>query len=467
MAQLEPSGPKAWSVAVLPFRDLSITWGQQYLCVGVAETIATALARAFGGRVASMASVRRHQNAGCDFGQLARRLAVTHIVEGRLVRDGEHLEITAQLTDVASRELLWVERCGWTMGDIFAVQESIVRSLVTRLSGLATDASTLPMVERGTGNTLAYELYLEGRFHRARGNRWSLQMALDMFRRASIFDPQYALAHANIADCYVSLCLKAIRPGLATTFLARGAAERAMTLDSTLPEARLAMGRLRAFVEHDMASGAALVHDAVRLDPQSAEAHASLALVFAACERRDAAIVAGVRACDIAPDVPSVLCDAAEAWRWLDERERAERSVARALALDPLNSAALRMHTLLLWQRDAHAAALGAAREAVKIGRRHPALVGTMGMICGFMGLLDWAEAALGELETRATEEFVGPLCFADVLFGLGRCEEALAQMERAHHDRSGFLLRLRAPEYRPLRERTAFLSLLRSMHVA
>ena len=113
------------------------------------------------------------------------------------------------------------------------------RSLVTSSTGGA------PNVKRFTDNPEAYNLYVRGRYYWERRNQQFLRVALDYFERAIAADPDYALAHAGVADCHTVAAIFGYAPGVDARPLAAAAAERAVQLDPELAEAHHALGAVR------------------------------------------------------------------------------------------------------------------------------------------------------------------------------------------------------------------------------
>lgn len=456
------------TIGVLPFRDLSVEWDQQHFSVGLVEEITVGLARVPGLQVASTTSARRWDKQGLELSEVARRLDVQHLVHGSVARDGDWLQVAVQLVYGADLHVLWSERYEREVGETFAIQEHIVRTIAASVTGHADELpDDQQIVVRGTDNPYAYSLQLQGRYHRARRNRWSMEIALEAFQRSLALDPDYALAHAGIADCHTAMAMDGLRPGIETGVKARLAAAHAVARAPTLAEAHRVTGDARAFIELDPAAGEVGLREAIRLHPRNAAAYASLAMVCSATGRRAAAIDAGVCALELEPDAAPLHAIVADAWHWLGEADRAERCNALAIALDRDSSAPYRLRAVQLWQRGAQIAARDAAAWAVASGARQPVCVATLGLIAGATGQMTQAEAALEELQARAQHEYISPLFLADVLFGLGRADEAIGRMLEAYAERSGLLFRLCAPEYQPLCAQAAFVTLLRSIGVA
>src|SRR5262249_20217932 len=119
-------------------------------------------------------------------------------------------------------------------------------------------------------NRVAYEAYLRGRFFWNRRDAEDLEKSLAAFEEAVRHDPGYALAYAGLADAYVLLA-----PGGPPDFFpkAEAAAQKALTLDPDLAEAHASLGFARFFADWDFAGSERELRRAIQLNPGYATAH--------------------------------------------------------------------------------------------------------------------------------------------------------------------------------------------------
>ncbi len=89
--------PRIQSLAVLPLRNLSGDPAQEYLADGVTEALIGRLANIHGLRVISHTSVMRFKNSQLSIPEIARTLNVDALVEGSVMKEGDHIRVTAQL----------------------------------------------------------------------------------------------------------------------------------------------------------------------------------------------------------------------------------------------------------------------------------------------------------------------------------------------------------------------------------
>src|SRR5262249_46303776 len=133
--------------------------------------------------------------------QVARRLKVRHVLEGSVRKSGGRLRITTQLIDGATGGHLWAERYDRELGDVFALQDEISRSVVAALKVRLLPKESRLIADRTTSSAEAYEYYLRGRskFNEGWGSA-NMKSARELFEKAAAIDPTYAKAHAGVAD---------------------------------------------------------------------------------------------------------------------------------------------------------------------------------------------------------------------------------------------------------------------------
>jgi len=224
------------SIAVLPFANMSGDSEQEYFVDGIAEDIITALSRFRELFVIARNSSFIYKGRAVDIRQVGRELGVLYVLEGSSRKVGNRIRVAAQLIDCESGSHLWVERYDRELVDIFAVQEEITRSIVSRIAP-AIEALSIARVRRlGPANLNAHELALRA-WHEANAAYVSAAPALreraaTSARQALALDADCVLAWVTIAFlCWQSVfhsqgerTQEMCQPGL-------DAAQRAIELD--------------------------------------------------------------------------------------------------------------------------------------------------------------------------------------------------------------------------------------------
>ncbi len=234
-----PAAPEA-SVAILPFADMSEAKDQDYFCDGLAEEILNALANVRGLRVASRTSSFRFRDTATDARDIGRALNVAAIMEGSVRKAGERVRVTAQLVDAGNGYHLWSENFDRRLQDIFAIQEEIARNVVQALRLTLKTPESLDFERHAPRDMRAYDFYLRARQLQALKSTSTWTAAPDMFRRAIALDPDYAQAHAGLADALIELLLWRLARPEDVLDEAVAASGRALALAPALAEAHVA-----------------------------------------------------------------------------------------------------------------------------------------------------------------------------------------------------------------------------------
>ena len=188
------------SVAVLFFENLSDLKEDEYLRDGVTEDIITELAKIKGLKIFSRATVLVYRDRQVTPGQIGQQLGAAYVLTGSLRRAGNRLRINTQLVDTQTDFPLWSERYDREMKDVFEVQDEIAHKIAEALRITLSPQERQALAAKPTENAQAYDLYLRGRNYARRLSRQDLEFALQMFGHAVSLDPDFALAHAAIAN---------------------------------------------------------------------------------------------------------------------------------------------------------------------------------------------------------------------------------------------------------------------------
>ncbi len=235
------AGDAEGSIAVLPFSDMSQQKDQEYFCDGIAEEITNALTKVRNLHVVPRTSAFQFRNTALALREVGRRLGVKTLLTGSVRKAGEQLRITVTLTDVEDGYSLWSERFDREMKDVFAIQDEIAGNVVRALSLSLSPRERRAIRNVATDVAGAYEHYLRGRkvFHQQ--SRRSLEYARKMFEQAVALDPNYALAHAGLADSF-SLIYLFVDDSEANRARALEESRLALSLDPELGQAHVSHG---------------------------------------------------------------------------------------------------------------------------------------------------------------------------------------------------------------------------------
>ena len=188
------------SIAVLYFENLSGMKEDEYLRDGITEDITTELSKIQGLKTFSRAMVLAYRDKAVTAGQVGKELGASYVLAGSLRRAGARLRINTQLVDAATDFPLWSERYDREMKDVFEVQDEIAQKIAAALRITLSPQEQQALSAKPTEDLQAYDLYLRGRNYARQVGRQDLMFALQMFENAVALDPEFALAHAGLAN---------------------------------------------------------------------------------------------------------------------------------------------------------------------------------------------------------------------------------------------------------------------------
>lgn len=261
------------SIAVLPFVNMSPQAENEYFADGISEEILNLLSGAPQLQVVGRTSSFRFKNHEEDLRSIGQQLGVAYIVEGSVRRDGERVRITAQLVQASDGVRLWGASWDRELTNVFAVQDEIGREVTAALrQRLTTDVATPD--PRPTTAPEPYTLYLRGRALLAERGADNMHQAVELLEQSIALDPEYAPAHAALAQSLSLLPLydrsdPDARPGWIERAIDE--AERAIELDPELAQAWSALGSAQAFHRWDWPAAIRAFDRALELAPTDAE----------------------------------------------------------------------------------------------------------------------------------------------------------------------------------------------------
>jgi TolB-like protein/Tfp pilus assembly protein PilF len=236
------------SIAVLPFENLSDDKQNTYFADGVQDQILTNLARVADLRVISHTTVRQYKSGQPrNLREIGRQLGVTHILEGSVQRAGDRLRIAAQLIDARTDSQIWAETYDRTAADLFAIQSELAESIVAQLQTKLSPEQKADIEARPTQDLVAFELYLRAKqivdsYLIADDVRAALLSALQSLDQAIKRDPDFVSAYCYIARANDLLYFFDLDLTPQRILLAEAAVKAALRLRPESAEAHFAMG---------------------------------------------------------------------------------------------------------------------------------------------------------------------------------------------------------------------------------
>jgi TolB-like protein/Tfp pilus assembly protein PilF len=252
---------RAKSIAVLPFENLSDNKQNTYFADGVQDQILTNLAKVSDLRVISHTSVQQYKSGvRRNLREIGQQLGVAYVLEGSVQRATDRLRISAQLIDARTDTQIWAETYDRTAADLFAIQSELAQSIVGQLKAKLSPKQKAEIEERPTQDLVAFELYLRAKeiiesYLIAEDVRAALLSAVQSLDQAIKRDQQFVSAYCYVARANDLLYFFDLDPTADRVLLAEAAVKAALRLRPDSSEAHFAMADFlfRCHREYDRA----------------------------------------------------------------------------------------------------------------------------------------------------------------------------------------------------------------------
>ena len=430
------------SLAVLPLENLSGDPQQDYFADGMTEELIMRLAKLGSLRVASRTSVMGFKATKKKIPEIARELGVDAVVEGSVLRAGDRVKVTAQLIDGTSDRHIWAESYERDLKDVLGLQAEVAQA-VAREVGIKLTPQTQAGLAATTRPVLpgAYDAYVRGRHEWNKREGRKLRDAIKIFQESIDADPTYAPAYAGLADCYGALGYSSALPPADAFPRAKAAAERALELDPNLAEAHASLGYAVMYYDWNFPLAEKEYRGAIELNPSYAIGHQWYAYLLMATGRPKESLAQMDIAQRLDPLSVPIHTDQAYMFYYNGQTGPALKAVGMALEMDPKFPIG---HFWLGRIYTTQGKFAEAEEEFQKIGdlRAWTPAMASIGFLYGQWGKPEKAEAILEEFAAMAKAgKYASSYAVALIYAGLKDKERTFALLDKAYAERSNWLV--------------------------
>jgi tetratricopeptide (TPR) repeat protein len=407
-------------------------------------------------------TIIRYKGQNTDAKTLGRDLQVAAILNGSVAQRGNEVALHVELVDAATDSVLWSDDYRKPISALATLQNEIARDISAQLRAKLSTVEQQKLARKYTDNPEAYQLYRKGRFHWNKSTREDVHKSIEYYQQAIKLDPNYAQAYAGLADAFMNL------PGYDRTVIpretsakARDYALKALSLDDSLSEAHVAVGRVLMYYDHDFGAAEREFKRAIDLDTNNPSAYTTYGGLLTGLGRRDEAEANYNKAILLEPVSPGIVRGYALSLVMARRYDEAEVQLKKAIDLEPNRAVTFFSLCSLYILRERYA-------EGVEACARSREILGT-------------PEAAAAMRESFAkggSEEFVQGLAndrwqaagtiayiFATYLVHIGEKDRALDKLEKAYQDREGFIPLINVdPRFDGLRNEPRFQELVKKV---
>jgi serine/threonine protein kinase/Tfp pilus assembly protein PilF len=425
------------SIAVLPFRVDGTDEELKLLSQGLAEDLTRSLGSLKTVRVTSYASARRISDTD-GLAETGARLNAKSLLRGRLEYTGNEISVSVELFNASDGAVLWSERLNAAADDLLKLRNALTQIIVNQFQKISgVKFLRLALTDYGTRSNEAFRAYLEGKYGGNQSNSEGRQRAAKNLERAVALDPQYALAHAALADAYNLLgTWYGVKPDYYQP-LAEKTLEKALAIDPNLAEARTTLAKIKMDFHRDWTAAEREFQKAIELNPNYALAHHWYGEVYlSAMGRYDEALRELELARQLNPLSSGILT--ALAWTHLGKKDyqKAIEICDEAAALNPSDDSAHSYKAMALMKLGRFAEAIETAQKASS--GNEPV---ELGVIYALSGRAAEAREILRRLEKSPD---ASPYDFAVIYGALGEKKRAFALLEKQLETNSVDLLSIR-----------------------
>jgi TolB-like protein/DNA-binding winged helix-turn-helix (wHTH) protein/Tfp pilus assembly protein PilF len=451
-------------LAVLPFENLTGDPANEYFSDGLTEEMITQLATLEPSRLGVIArtSVMSYKHGDRSIAHVGDQLHVQYVLEGSLRQSSGRVRITAQLIQVKDQTHIWAQDYDRNLGDVLTLEREVSGNVAREIQLELTSQEQANLAQPRPVDPEAHELYLKGRFYWNQRTPNAFKKSVDYFEGAIRRDPNYAEAYVGLADAYRFLMNTS--PPDEVLPKARAAAEKALAINPNLAEAHASLGLIAPYFDWDWETARKHLERALQLNPNSAITHDWYADGYLSIMGRMDESLAEMRvaqrldplSCVINGDMGKTLFFA----RRYDEAIAQLRSV---LEMDP------NCYVAVSWLRMVYEET-GNYQQTLELFEKEKTFLYTVRDIGGIqagiyakMGHTEQARQSLGELLKRAQTEHVDPGLIAATYIELGDKDQAFAWLEKAYAEHSNWMSSLKVwPLYDTLRDDPRFADLER-----
>jgi TolB-like protein/DNA-binding SARP family transcriptional activator/Tfp pilus assembly protein PilF len=382
----QPAPPRK-KLVVLPFKNLGPP-EDQYFADGLAEEITARLAGVAGLAIISRTSADQYRETTKTLKEIGRDLGVDYVLEGSVRwekasgRGGgsSRVRVTPQLIRVTDDSHLWADRYDATLADVFDVQARIAEQVTGALDIALGNKERQAIAIKPTRSTEAHDLYLRGNdyFNRSWGVEPNLRIAIELFEKATVLDPGFALAFAKLSRSHAQMFWHYYDRSNTRLARAKAAADAALRLDPDLAEGHIALGFYHYWGFRDYQPALDEFRLAARGQGNDADLESSIGAVARRQGKWEDAVKHLKRAAELNPRSSSDAWEVAVAYFYLRDYPAAQRYLDRALDLAPdwALAHAFKAQVHLSWNADT-----AQARRSVEQAIAHAEL----GQLVGFL----------------------------------------------------------------------------------
>ena len=428
------------SIAILPFVNMSNDPDQEYFCDGLSEELLTMLSQLGKIKVAARTSSFMFKGQNRDITEIGEKLGVNTVLEGSVRKSGNRIRITAQLINVDNGFHMWSEKYDREIADIFDIQDDIARAILKELEIKLLGEEKSNLFKHNTENAEAYQYYLKGRFNFHRFTGEGYLTAIKYYEKALEIEPDYAMAYAGKASCYLNLWHFSILPPEQSYLQMKESTFKALELDDKIAESHYAVARYKFWHDFDLKGAEAEFLETFRYNPNIPEAISHYGFVQNFLGNSEKAIEAVKKAKNMDPlsamnslDLIANLWVAGKYDELIEECQKTTKILPEFWG-----GFWYSMH--FYWIKGDFDKAIDNCKKVLNLFYGQLSL-SYLGCLYGMTGQINKAQEILSELKKLAKKGHIGSFYFGILYAGLKDMDKTFEYLQVAGKERTGLLI--------------------------
>lgn len=322
-----------YSIAVLPFINISSEKENEYFSDGITEEIINSLSKISGLHVTARTSSFAFKNINIDIREVGKKLKVSNILEGSIRKSKNIVRITAQLVRCEDGFHLWSETWDRKLEDIFQIQDEIAANIASKIN---TEVELFYNQEGHTvKDTDAIEYYLKGRYLQNKWDQSFKDSIIQNYEKAITLDPEFSQAYVSLTDMYTWMSsIGSIEPQVAYPKI-QSYIGRLMEIDPNIPEVNRIISNSNFWMEWDIIKALKNINLTLKGKPSYPDALIQKGLIYASLGDTDKAFNHLFQAERLNPYSESVNYTIGMVYHFTGDFEKSIEFIDKNIAINP------------------------------------------------------------------------------------------------------------------------------------
>ena len=466
-------------VLVLPFVTSGTDSVQDCFCDAITAEIITELSAIAPSQLAVIArtTAMRYRGTHKNVARLGRELRLDYVVEGSVRRTGNCVTLIVQLVRAADETQVLARRFAGQVSEIFALERAAADVIAEQIGVVAVGETHGQVPQAGrrlhkvpTHDLVAYNAYIQGRYHLDRGESPESWKKARAFLEAAIArDPQFALAYDGLAELWWTAGFFGFVPPREALSIGIVHALRAVEIANDLAEAHALLAQYVKQLAYDWTAVEREMTLALQLNPNSPIVRMRYATTgLMPLGRVDEAVAELERSIELDPLAMFPRLWLAVMLGLTRQYDRAIEQGRLVLEIAPGHFLGHFTIGTVYYEAGMYGEAIAALQQAVDLTAGAPLMLGWLGLALADRGDRDRARAIIARLSATPPEVYVPPTSFAWIHLGLDEIDEFFKRMNQAIDERDHLIMAIKTyPFLERIRHDSRYCALLRRMNLA